>query len=96
MRQAIDLHKKRQEILHIAERYGAHNIRVFGSVARGEDQPESDVDLLVDMASGRSLLDLVGLGQDLEELLDRKLDVVTDASLHPALRDRIRAEARLL
>ncbi len=92
----MDLHKKRQEILHIAERYGAHNIRVFGSVARGEDQPESDLDLLVDMASGRSLLDLVGLGQDLEELLDRKVDVVTDASLHPALRDRIRAEARLL
>ncbi len=48
------------------------------------------------MASGRSLLDLVGLGQDLEELLDRKVDVVTDASLHPALRDRIRAKARLL
>ena len=94
--QAMDLRTKRQEILHIAERYGAHNIRVFGSVARGEDQPESDVDLLVDMASGRSLLDLVGLGQDLEELLDRKVDLVTDASLHPALRDRIRAEARLL
>ncbi len=92
----MDLYKKRQEILHIAERYGAHNVRVFGSIARGEDQPESDVDLLVDMASGRSLLDLVRLGQDLEELLDRKVDVVTDASLHPALRDRIRAEARLL
>ena len=92
----MDQHKKRQEILHIAERHGAHNIRVFGSVARGEDQPESDLDLLVDMASGRSLLDLVGLGQDLEELLDRKVDVVTDASLHPALSERIRAEARLL
>ena len=92
----MDLHKKRKEILHIAERHGAHNIRVFGSVARGEDQPESDVDLLVDMASGRSLLDLVGLGQDLEELLDRKVDVVTDASLHPALCERIRREARPL
>ena len=92
----MDLLEKRQEILHIAERHGAHNIRVFGSAARGEDQPESDVDLLVDMASGRSLLDLVGLGQDLEELLDRKVDVVTDASLHPALRERIRGEARPL
>ena len=92
----MDLLEKRQEILHIAERPGAHNIRVFGSAARGEDQPESDVDLLVDMASGRSLLDLVGLGQDLEELLDRKVDVVTDASLHPALRERIRGEARPL
>ena len=92
----MDLLEKRLEILHIAERHGAHNIRVFGSAARGEDQPESDVDLLVDMASGRSLLDLVGLGQDLEELLDRKVDVVTDASLHPALRERIRGQARPL
>ena len=92
----MDLLEKRQEILHIAARHGAHNIRVFGSAARGEDQPESDVDLLVDMASGRSLLDLVGLGQDLEELLDRKVDVVTDASLHPAFRERIRGEARPL
>ena len=92
----MDLNEKRQEILQIAARRGARNIRVFGSTARGEDQPESDVDLLVDMASGRSLLDLVGLGQDLEELLARKVDVVTDASLHPALRGRIRAEARPL
>ena len=92
----MDLYKKRQEILQIAARHGAHNIRVFGSIARGEDQPDSDVDLLVDMASGRSLLDFVGLGQDLEELLDRKVDVVTDVSLHPAPRVRILAEARLL
>ena len=92
----MDLHTKRLEILQIAARHGAHNLRVFGSIARGEDLPESDVDLLVDMASGRSLLDLVGLGQDLEELLDRKVDVVTDASLHPALGERIRAEAQPL
>lgn len=93
---AMDLNEKRQEILQIAARHGAHNIRLFGSMARGEDRPQSDVDLLVDMASGRSLLDLVGLSQDLEELLKRKVDVVTDASLHPALRERIRAEARPL
>ncbi|HJN44878.1 MAG: nucleotidyltransferase family protein [Vicinamibacterales bacterium] len=92
----MDLNEKRQEILQIAARRGARNVRVFGSTARGEDRPESDVDLLVDMASGRSLLDLVGLGQDLEELLARKVDVVTDASLHAALRERIRAEARPL
>ena len=95
-RWAMDLNEKRQEILQIAARRGARNVRVFGSTARGEDRPESDVDLLVDMASGRSLLDLVGLGQDLEELLARKVDVVTDASLHAALRERIRAEARPL
>ncbi len=92
----MDLNEKRQEILQIAARRGARNVRVFGSTARGEDRTESDVDLLVDMASGRSLLDLVGLGQDLEELLARKVDVVTDASLHAALRERIRAEARPL
>ena len=62
----MDLERKRDEILGIAARHGARNIRVFGSVARGEDRPASDIDLLVDMASDRSLLDLVGLQQDLE------------------------------
>lgn len=90
------LQDKRREILQIAASHGAHNVRLFGSVARGEDHPRSDVDLLVEMDSGRSLLDLVALGQDLEELLDRKVDVLTDTSLHDALRDRILAEARPL
>ena len=80
----------------IAARYGASNVRLFGSVARGDDRPQSDVDLLVEMAPGRSLLDLVGLCQDLESLLKRTVDVLTDASLHPALRERILAEARPL
>jgi uncharacterized protein len=80
----------------IAARYGARNLRVFGSVARGDDHAHSDVDLLVDMDPDRSLLDVVGLGQDLEELLDRRVDVLTGASLHPALRDRILAESRPL
>jgi predicted nucleotidyltransferase len=70
--------------------------RVFGSVARGDDRTHSDIDLLVDMDPDRSLLDVVGLGQDLEELLDRRVDVLTGASLHPALRDRILAESREL
>lgn len=69
---------------------------MFGSVARGHDRAHSDVDLLVDMDPDRSLLDIVGLGQDLEALLDRKVDVVTGASLHPALRNRILAESRPL
>jgi predicted nucleotidyltransferase len=92
----MDLHSKRDEILRIASTHGARNLRVFGSVARGEDHPRSDIDLLVDMEPGRSLLDLVALGQDLEELLHRKVDVLTAVSVHPALRDRILAEARPL
>ena len=86
----------REEILRIAARHGARNVRVFGSVARGEDRTDSDVDLLVVMADDRSLLDLVGLEQDLEELLGRNVDVLTDAAIHPALRLRITAEARAL
>jgi predicted nucleotidyltransferase len=92
----MDPRTKRQEILTIAARYGASNVRLFGSVARGDDRPQSDIDLLVEMAPGRSLLDLVGLCQDLEGLLQRTVDVLTDASLHPALRERILAEARPL
>ena len=92
----MDLLQKRTEILRIAAQYGASNLRVFGSVARGDDRSHSDVDLLVDMDSDRSLLDIVGLGQDLEELLNRRLDVLTGASLDPALRERILAESRPL
>ena len=69
---------------------------MFGSVARGEDRFDSDVDLLVEMQDDRSLLDLVGLEQELEELLQRKVDGLTDASIHPAIRRRITAEARAL
>jgi hypothetical protein len=93
---AMDLQQKRNDILRIAAQYGARNLRVFGSVARGDDRAHSDVDLLVDMDPDRSLLDIVALGQDLEELLERKVDVLTDASLHSALRDRILAESRPL
>ena len=92
----IDLQEKRDQILEVAARHGARNVRLFGSVARGEDRPESDIDLLVDMEPDRSLLDLVGLGQELEELLQRKVDVLTDTSLHPALRPLITAAARPL
>lgn len=92
----MDLRGKRNDILRIAASHGARNVRLFGSAARGEDRPDSDLDLLVEMESGRSLLDLVGLGQDLEDLLHRKVDVVTDASIHPVLRARILADARPL
>ena len=92
----MDLQSKRHEILRIAAGHGARNVRLFGSVARGEDHGSSDVDFLVDMEAGRSLLDLIGLGQDLEALLNRKIEVLTDASVHPALRDRILTEAQPL
>ena len=87
------LKSKRQEILAIAARHGAHNLRVFGSVARGEAGPESDLDILVEMEPGKSLLDHVALMQDLEDLLQRKVHVVSERSLHWYIRDRVLAEA---
>ncbi|MCY4601028.1 MAG: nucleotidyltransferase family protein [Acidobacteria bacterium] len=92
----MDLQNQRQEILRLAATHGARNVRLFGSVARGDDHGGSDIDFLVEMEAGRSLLDLIGLGQDLEALLHRKIDVLTDASVHPALRDRILTEAQPL
>jgi predicted nucleotidyltransferase len=91
-----DLQLQRQAILRIAASHGARNLRVFGSVARGEARPGSDLDLLVDMEPGRTLLDLVAVGQDLEALLGRRVDVLTEASVHPRLRATIVAEARPL
>jgi len=90
----MTLLQQRDTIIDIAARHGARNVRVFGSVARGDDRPTSDIDLLVDMESGRSLLDLVGLAQELEALLQRNVDVVTAASLHEAIRDHVLAESR--
>ena len=87
------LKDKREEILRIAERHGARNVRVFGSAARGDAGPESDVDIHVDMEAGRSLLDNVALWQDLEDLLGRKVDLLTDGGLYHLLRDVILAEA---
>ena len=87
------LEAKREAVLGLAARHGARSVRVFGSVARGEAQPDSDVDLLVEMEEGRSLLDLVALGQDLEELLGRKVEVVEPEGLHWFIRDRVLQEA---
>jgi predicted nucleotidyltransferase len=84
---------KRQEILAIAERHGAHNLRVFGSAARGKARQDSDVDLLVELEPGRSLLDQAALAQDLETLLGRKVDVVEPEGLHWFIRDRVLQEA---
>ena len=90
------LKSNREEILRIAARHGAKNVRVFGSFARGEAHGESDMDFLVEMESGRSMLDHAGLMLDLEELLGRKVDVVTDGGISPYLKDRILSEARPL
>jgi len=85
--------EKRTEVLRILDVHGARNPRVFGSFARDQAQPTSDIDLLVDMEPGRSLLDLVGLEQDLCDLFGRRVDVVTEGGISPYLRDRILAEA---
>ena len=84
---------KREQILRLASKYGARNVRIFGSVARGEAGADSDLDLLVELEAGRSLLDHVALIQDLEDLLGRKVDVVTERALHWYIRDQVLAEA---
>ena len=80
---------KRVEILRIAGQYGATNIRIFGSTARGEGGPDSDIDLLIDLEHGRSLLDLIAIKQDLQDLLGCEVDVVTEAAISPRIRDEI-------
>ena len=84
---------KRDEILRIAARRGARNVRVFGSVARGENDPLSDIDFLVDLEPDRSLFDLSGLLIDLEAALHSEVDVVTELGLPSRLRDRGLREA---
>jgi predicted nucleotidyltransferase len=91
----IDLERlrtRRTEILACAADHGARNIRVFGSVARGEVGTTSDVNLLVEMQPGRNLLDLVGLQQDLEDLLGADVEVLSDGGVSPHLREHIYAE----
>jgi predicted nucleotidyltransferase len=78
-----ELRARRDQILSLAEKRGAHNVRVFGSIARGDQRPQSDIDFLVDFESGRSLLDLTGLWLDLESALGCKVDVVSSRGLRP-------------
>jgi hypothetical protein len=84
---------KREEILRIAAQHGARNVRIFGSVARGEAKLDSDVDVLVDLEPGRSLLDHAALMLELEELLRCKVDVATERGLRARVRDRVLREA---
>jgi uncharacterized protein len=84
---------KRDEILRVAAKRGARNIRVFGSVARGDNDASSDIDFLVDLEPGRSLFDLSGLLIDLQAALDTDVDVVTERGLRERVRERILREA---
>jgi|SRR5579885_212781 predicted nucleotidyltransferase len=85
--------EKREDIPGIAERYGAYNVRVFGSVARKEADAESDIDFLVDMEPGRTLFDIGGLLMDLQELPGCNVDVVTEDGLRSRIRERVLKEA---
>lgn len=87
------LRNRRTEIMQIAARHGARNLRVFGSVARGDTRPDSDVDILVDMELGRSLFDLGGLLYDLQALLGVDVDVVTEKGLRSRIRAQVMREA---
>jgi uncharacterized protein len=88
-----DLARVREQILAAAARHGAGNVRVFGSVARGDADAASDIDFLVDFEPGRSLLDLAALLVDLEDLLGHPVDVVTEPGLKAWIRQRVLAEA---
>ena len=85
--------ERREEIIRLAKRHGAHSLRVFGSVARNEANENSDLDLLVAWEPGRSLMDHAGLVQDLQDLLGVKVHVGTEKSLHWYVRERIIREA---
>jgi len=87
------LKEKRDQIFTIARQYGARNVRIFGSIARGEGKRDSDLDVLVDLEPGRSLLDIIAIKQDLEDLLNTKVDVVTEAAVSPYIREEVLRQA---
>jgi predicted nucleotidyltransferase len=93
MNSRLLLELRRAEILAIAARHGARNVRIFGSVARGDARPDSDIDFLVDMEPGRSLFDMGGLLYDLRALLGVEVDVVTEKGLRPRIRETVLREA---
>lgn len=91
-----DLHSQRGLLLAIAARHGASNVRLFGSVLRREERPDSDIDLLVDMAEDCDFSDYLALVEELESVLSRRVDVVIERSLSPHFRPYIESEARPL
>ena len=96
MRPSEALATRRDQVMGIAAARGARSVRVFGSVVKGLDREGSDLDLLVDLPPGTSLLHIVGLQLDIEDALGVKVDLCTERELHPALKQRILAEARPL
>jgi predicted nucleotidyltransferase len=96
MRPSLALASKREQILALVAARGASGLRVFGSVARGQDHEGSDVDMLVDVPVGTSLLQIVGLQLEIEDALGVRVDLCTERELHPQLAPRILAEARAL
>lgn len=90
---AAILKDKREDILRITSTHGARNVRVFGSLARGDSAPDSDLDILITLDPDRSLLDIVAVKQDLEDLLQVKVDVVTEAAISPYIREQVLKDA---
>lgn len=88
-----ELKQKRSEIISIAERNGGRKVRIFGSLARGGGGVASDVDFLIELEPGRSLLDLLAIKQDLEDFLQRNVDVVTESAVSPYIKDDVIREA---
>jgi len=88
--------QKRSEILAIADHYGATNLRIFGSVARGDDRPDSDIDILIDQERRWSLLEHIGMMQDLEDLLECKVDLATADALRERIKDYVFKDAVVL
>jgi predicted nucleotidyltransferase len=86
--------QKRDDVVMVARKYGATNIRLFGSVARGEERPDSDIDFLVDLQPGRSIFDLGGLLIELEALFARSVDVITESGIKPRMKERILKEVQ--
>jgi predicted nucleotidyltransferase len=87
------LREKRDDILRVCAKYGARNVRIFGSLARGEADDQSDIDLVVEFEPERSLLDHAGLWLELQELLGCKVDVVSERGIKPRIRERVLREA---
>jgi predicted nucleotidyltransferase len=96
MTQSELLENRREQILAAAHEHGAYDVRVFGSTARGEARPDSDIDFLVKLEPGRSLLDLARLLRELQTILGCSVDVITEAGLRPRIRLRVLAEAHPL
>lgn len=83
------IHHKKKQIIEIASEYGVKSIKIFGSVARGEEDQNSDIDFLVDFEDGRTLFDLIALKNELEKLLNKSVDIVTEESIHHTIRENI-------